>query len=153
MHDSLKAGINLIDCAPWYGHGKAEKVLGEAFKGVPRKAFYFTTKVGRYNPGITEMFDFRAERTLQSIDESLERTGLTYIDCAQVHDPEFAPNLDIVVNETEFRQLALLVFQTLPNAVHPKFPILSLWTNLVRLVRPCSPSIKAAPNSSTRPIE
>ena len=100
MHDSLKAGINLIDCAPWYGHGKAEKVLGEAFKGVPRKAFYFTTKVGRYNPGITEMFDFRAERTLQSIDESLERTGLTYIDCAQVHDPEFAPNLDIVVNET-----------------------------------------------------
>merc|ERR1711937_1053670 len=58
------------------------------------------TKVGRYNAAQLEMFDFRYERTLQSIDESLERTGLEYIDCIQVHDPEFTPNLDIIVNET-----------------------------------------------------
>ena len=50
VHDSIKAGINLIDAAPWYGHGKAEKVLGEAFKDVPRQAFYYTTKVCRYDP-------------------------------------------------------------------------------------------------------
>lgn len=122
VHDSIKAGINLIDAAPWYGHGKAEKVLGEAFKDVPRQAFYYTTKVCRYDPcekpcaryrpivlptdaaclgrGITDMFDFRAERTLQSIDESLARTGLEYIDTVQIHDPEFAPSLDIVINET-----------------------------------------------------
>ena len=28
---AVKSGINLIDVAPWYGHGKAEKVLGKVF--------------------------------------------------------------------------------------------------------------------------
>lgn len=46
------------------------------------------------------MFDFSAERTLQSVDESLQRLGLEYIDIIQVHDMEFAPSLDIVINET-----------------------------------------------------
>ena len=26
---AMKSGINLIDTAPWYGHGKAERVLGQ----------------------------------------------------------------------------------------------------------------------------
>lgn len=29
LETSLKKGINYIDTAPWYGQGKAEKVLGE----------------------------------------------------------------------------------------------------------------------------
>eukprot|EP00747_Dinoflagellata_sp_TGD_P165929 gnl/TRDRNA2_/TRDRNA2_187960_c0_seq1.p1 gnl/TRDRNA2_/TRDRNA2_187960_c0~~gnl/TRDRNA2_/TRDRNA2_187960_c0_seq1.p1 ORF type:complete len:388 (+),score=68.63 gnl/TRDRNA2_/TRDRNA2_187960_c0_seq1:69-1232(+) len=98
--DSVKKGINLIDCAPWYGHTVAETILGKAFKQIPREAFYFTTKVARYFPEQDRMFDFTYDRTLQSIDESLARTGLSYIDTIQVHDPEFAPNIDIVVNET-----------------------------------------------------
>lgn len=100
VQDSIKAGINMVDCAPWYGHGKAEKVLGQAFKGIPRSAFYYTTKCCRYDPEVDQMFDFSGERTLQSIDESLERTGLTYIDTVQIHDPEFAPSLAVVINET-----------------------------------------------------
>lgn len=97
--DSVKRGINLVDCAPWYGHTVAETVLGKAFAQIPRKAFYFTTKVARYYPEPEKMFDFSFDRTLQSIDESLERTGLDYIDTIQIHDPEFSPNLDIVINE------------------------------------------------------
>lgn len=92
---SLKAGINYIDSAPWYGHGRSEEFLGEALRGVPRDAFYLATKVGRYEANITEMFDFSAERTARSVDESLQRTGLEYIDLIQVHDPEFAPNPDV----------------------------------------------------------
>lgn len=98
--EAVRSGINLIDAAPWYGHGQAEEFLGKAFKKIPREAFYFTTKVARYDPEPNRMFDFSYDRTLRSIDESLARTGLTYIDTIQVHDPEFAPNLDIVVNET-----------------------------------------------------
>jgi aryl-alcohol dehydrogenase-like predicted oxidoreductase len=30
------------------------------------------------------MFDFSAERTLQSVDESLQRLGLDYVDIIQV---------------------------------------------------------------------
>ena len=26
---ALKSGVNLVDVAPWYGHGKAETVLGK----------------------------------------------------------------------------------------------------------------------------
>jgi aryl-alcohol dehydrogenase-like predicted oxidoreductase len=36
-----------VDTAPWYGHGKSETVLGKGLEGVPRSAYYLTTKVGR----------------------------------------------------------------------------------------------------------
>lgn len=97
---AIKSGVNLIDVAPWYGHGKAEKVLGKGLQNIPRQSYYLTTKVGRYLPDPAEMFDFRAERVIRSVDESLERLGLTYIDVIQVHDMEFAPSLDIIINET-----------------------------------------------------
>ncbi|CAH3151272.1 unnamed protein product [Porites evermanni] len=100
VHHAIKSGINYIDVAPWYGHGKAETVLGKALKDVPRQAYYIATKVCRYEPEVQKMFDFSAERTLQSVDESLRRLGLDYIDVIQVHDMEFAPSLDIVINET-----------------------------------------------------
>lgn len=29
VHEALRSGINYIDVAPWYGHGKAENVLGK----------------------------------------------------------------------------------------------------------------------------
>ncbi|OWF55500.1 L-galactose dehydrogenase-like [Mizuhopecten yessoensis] len=96
----IKNGINYVDVAPWYGHGKAETVLGEGLQGVPREAYYVTTKIGRYLPEVDKMFDFRAERTIQSVDESLQRLGLDYVDVIQIHDMEFAPDLDIIVNET-----------------------------------------------------
>jgi len=42
---ALKGGINYIDTAPWYGHGKSETVLGEALKDIPRDVYYIATKV------------------------------------------------------------------------------------------------------------
>ena len=41
-------------------------------------------QVCRYQPEVQKMFDFSAERTLQSVDESLKRLGLDYIDVIQV---------------------------------------------------------------------
>ena len=45
---------------------------------------FFFLQVCRYEPEVQEMFDFSAERTLQSVDESLKRLGLDYIDVIQV---------------------------------------------------------------------
>ena len=45
VEGAFKAGINYIDTAPWYGHGKSEEVLGKVLKKVPRKAFFIATKV------------------------------------------------------------------------------------------------------------
>lgn len=56
----------------------------QAIKDIPREAFYIGTKVGRYKPNIEEMFDFSAERTLQSVDDSLRYLGLDYVDVIQV---------------------------------------------------------------------
>ena len=37
---------------------------------------------------------------MQSIEESLQRLQLSYVDVLQVHDVEFAPSVDMVVKET-----------------------------------------------------
>lgn len=100
VHLALKSGINYIDTAPWYGNGRSEEVLGKALKDVPRSSFYIGTKVGRYEPAPERMFDFSAKRVAQSVDRSLQLLGLEYVDLIQVHDVEFAENLDIIVEET-----------------------------------------------------
>ncbi|XP_076066809.1 uncharacterized protein LOC143040060 isoform X2 [Oratosquilla oratoria] len=100
VHRALRAGVNYIDTAPWYGNGRSEEVLGKALATVPRKSYYIATKVGRYEPAVERMFDFSAERVFKSIDRSLELLGLDYVDVIQVHDVEFAENLEIVWKET-----------------------------------------------------
>jgi L-galactose dehydrogenase len=96
VHTALELGINFIDVSPFYGYTKAEEVLGKALKGIPRDRYYLATKVGRY--GDAE-FDFSAERSAASIDESLRRLGVDYVDIIQSHDNEYA-DLGQVVNET-----------------------------------------------------
>lgn len=100
VHEALKQGINYIDTAPWYGQGRSEELLGKALKDIPRNAYYIATKVGRYETDPRKMFDFSRDKTLESVDHSLKLLGLDYVDIIQVHDIEFAPSLDIVVNET-----------------------------------------------------
>nr|XP_039254324.1 L-galactose dehydrogenase-like isoform X1 [Styela clava] len=100
LKTALKRGVNLIDTSPWYGHGKAETVLGKILPQLDRSSCYINTKVGRYEKDISGMFDFSYERTIKSVDESLKRMNIDYIDVIQVHDFEFAPNLEIIVNET-----------------------------------------------------
>ena len=46
------------------------------------------------------MFDFSADSVETSVNNSLKLLGVDYIDVAQVHDIEFAPSLDIILNET-----------------------------------------------------
>eukprot|EP00965_Chrysotila_dentata_P183873 6071444-Pleurochrysis_carterae.AAC.2 len=108
---ALKAGVNIIDTAHWYGQGRSERMLGYALDGVPRKAYYITSKIkwGEYFLSMprTEilsarqeclacisriwyekdpryMFDFTFERTYQAGLDTLKRLRLTYVDCFQV---------------------------------------------------------------------
>uniref|UniRef100_A0A1L8E136 Putative oxidoreductase n=1 Tax=Nyssomyia neivai TaxID=330878 RepID=A0A1L8E136_9DIPT len=99
VQEALKQGINYIDTAYYYGQGCSEKLLGIALKSVPRKAFYIGTKIGRYEKEVEHQFDFSAETTRRSVERSLKHLQLDYIDVIQIHDVEFAPNLNIVLNE------------------------------------------------------
>uniref|UniRef100_A0A336MHC6 CSON015539 protein n=1 Tax=Culicoides sonorensis TaxID=179676 RepID=A0A336MHC6_CULSO len=100
VHEALKKGINYIDTAPYYGQGRSEEVLGKALKGIPRKAYYIATKVGRYDPPDTyTQFDYSAKKTRESIEKSLKLLGVDYVDVVTIHDVEFEEDLTPVLEE------------------------------------------------------
>ncbi len=96
VHLALDLGVNYIDTSPFYGLTKAETVLGKALRGIVRDRYYVATKVGRYGE---DEYDFSAARTKASVDESLKRLGLDYVDLIQVHDSEFR-SYDRAIEET-----------------------------------------------------
>jgi L-galactose dehydrogenase len=96
VHVAVDHGVNLIDTSPYYGVTKAETVLGKALRQIKRDRYYLATKVGQYADGV---FDFSAERVTKSVDESLARLGVEYVDLIQCHDIEFS-NINQIINET-----------------------------------------------------
>ncbi|WP_419870818.1 aldo/keto reductase [Chryseobacterium sp. CT-SW4] len=95
-------GTRYYDTSPWYGLTKSERRFGDFLKNKNRDEFRFSTKVGRLFKQVPESevpptmwknplnFDFRhdytADAVKRSIEESLERTGLDYIDIIYIHD-------------------------------------------------------------------
>ena len=86
-------GINFIDVSPYYGHLKAEMVLGKALKDIQRDRYVLSTKVGRYGQDGVNTWDYSAERVTRSVYESMERLNVDYIDIINVHDVEFQGDL------------------------------------------------------------
>lgn len=106
---AIDGGINFIDVSPYYGHYKAETVLGKALKNIPREKYYLSTKVGRYGKDGKNTWDYSGKRATESVYESLERLNVDYIDLINVHDIEFQASMD--------GGLAKVVEETLP-ALH-----------------------------------
>ncbi len=95
-------GIRYYDTSPWYGLTKSERRFGEFLNEKNREDFIFSTKVGRLFRPVPEAdvpetmwqnplnfdyyHDYSADGTRRSIEESLERTGLSHIDIVYVHD-------------------------------------------------------------------
>ncbi|MBQ6202563.1 MAG: aldo/keto reductase [Prevotella sp.] len=104
VHTAVDNGINFIDVSPYYGHLKAEIVLGKALKEIPRDKYYLSTKVGRYGKDGKNYWDYSAKRVTDSVYESMERLNIDYIDLINVHDVEFQGDLpgglQKVVDET-----------------------------------------------------
>ena len=89
VETAIEGGINFIDVSPYYGHYKAETVLGKALRNIPRDAYHLSTKVGRYGKDGVNTWDYSAKRATDSVYESMERLGIDYIDVINVHDIEF----------------------------------------------------------------
>ncbi|MCI5581797.1 MAG: aldo/keto reductase [Phocaeicola plebeius] len=96
---AIEGGINFIDVSPYYGHLKAETVLGKALQQLPRNRYYLSTKVGRYGKDGVNLWDYSARRAQESVYESMQRLHIDHIDLINVHDVEFA-DLHQVVEET-----------------------------------------------------
>lgn len=90
---AIEGGINFIDVSPYYGHYKAETVLGKALRQIPRDKYILSTKVGRYGKDGVNTWDYSGKRATESVYESMERLGVDYIDIINVHDIEFQASL------------------------------------------------------------
>ncbi|MGG7056824.1 aldo/keto reductase [Clostridium nigeriense] len=76
--DAIDAGYRLIDTAQAYGN---EEAVGEAIlkSPVPREDLFITTKVWISNAGY--------EKAKESIEESLKKMKLDYLDLVLIHQP------------------------------------------------------------------
>ena len=93
---ALDVGMNFIDTSPYYGRGMSEVLLGFALRGVPRDSYLLGTKLGRYD---VSHFDFSARRVVESVDISLHRMGVEYLDICLCHDIEWV-DISHIVEET-----------------------------------------------------
>lgn len=98
------SGCRSFDTAPHYGHGLSEHRLGNALRRYPRDDFVLSSKVGRVlkpdakapraQYGYVDVLPFRqawdysATGIYRSVEDSLQRLGLSRLDVAYVHDPD-----------------------------------------------------------------
>jgi aryl-alcohol dehydrogenase-like predicted oxidoreductase len=86
VRTAIDNGMNFIDTSPFYGRGMSEVLLGFALRDVPRDDYLIGSKLGRYDGA---HFDFSAKRVAESVDVSLHRLGVEYLDICLCHDIEF----------------------------------------------------------------
>lgn len=94
-------GIRHFDTAPFYGFGLSERRLGDALRQYPRDEYFLSTKVGRLLKPIESasdrfgfvspmpfepVYDYSYDGVMRSFEDSLQRLGLSRIDCLYIHD-------------------------------------------------------------------
>ena len=84
IHAAVDQGITLFDTANQYGAGEAERVLGEALRGVPRDRVMIATKL-YYPVGDEPDHGLSAAQIEQQLERSLQRLGVDTIDLYQCH--------------------------------------------------------------------
>jgi len=95
------AGVRYFDTAPFYGFGKACRIVGDALRELPREEWVLSTKAGRLlrpqanagTPGaprhpmpFQDVFDYSYDGIMRSFEDDLQRLGLARIDVLYVHD-------------------------------------------------------------------
>jgi aryl-alcohol dehydrogenase-like predicted oxidoreductase len=86
---ALDRGINLIDTAPIYGHGRAEEMVGKALSAHGRRQdFFIATKAGLSWNAAGVFANSSVLRLKAELEDSLRRLGTDYIDLYQIHWPD-----------------------------------------------------------------
>ena len=81
IYRALELGINYFDQAPDYGDGVSETNLGRVLKELGVRP-YITTKIEVRAHNLDDI----AGHVTRSLDESLERLGVDYVDFLQIHN-------------------------------------------------------------------
>ena len=101
---AVERGINLIDTAPIYGHGRSEEIIGRAVRSHGRReAFYVATKAGLDWNDRGVFANSTLPRLRLELEQSLRRLATDYIDLYQVHWPDtLVPVADVAGLFAEF---------------------------------------------------
>ena len=100
MRAAWDEGVRYFDTSPWYGLGLSERRMGHFFADRGRDEYVVSTKVGRVLTATDEVpkvmwkkpspfayrYDYTADGTRRSIEDSLQRMGLARFDIVFVHD-------------------------------------------------------------------
>lgn len=83
---ALENGINFFDHADIYGQGNSERLFGEYLKSHPgaREKMFIQTKCAIHDG----QYDFSKEHILRSVEGSLSRLGVDYVDFLLLHRPD-----------------------------------------------------------------
>lgn len=86
MNTALENEINFFDHADIYGGGNCEKIFGEYLKRNKslRDNIYIQTKCAIHDG----QFDFSKEHIIKSVEGSLKRLGVDYVDALLLHRPD-----------------------------------------------------------------
>ncbi|KAI1304802.1 NADP-dependent oxidoreductase domain-containing protein [Xylaria venustula] len=88
-------GINFIDTAEAYGHGKSEEIVGELVQGLPRDSFVVQTKWFGLPVAPTNILH-SSDSPLKSLQAIVKRMKLEYVDILLVHGPIHRQNISTV---------------------------------------------------------
>jgi aryl-alcohol dehydrogenase-like predicted oxidoreductase len=78
VRQAIDLGVTLIDTAAVYG---TEEIVGTALRGIDRDSVVVCTKASKPAGDL----DFTAGKVIESLDASLRRLGLDYVDVFQIH--------------------------------------------------------------------
>lgn len=83
---ALENGINFFDHADCYGDGVCEQLFGDYLKrhGGARERIYIQTKCALHDG----QYDFSKEHIIRSVEGSLSRLGVDYVDLLLLHRPD-----------------------------------------------------------------
>ena len=95
-------GLRYYDTSPYYGNGLSERRLGRFLHNQARNEYVLSTKVGRLFQATTKalpedpffknpapfsfVFDYSAAGARRSVEDSLNRLGVSRIDIVYIHD-------------------------------------------------------------------
>lgn len=93
VHKALDLGVNWIDCAPIYGLGRAEIMIGKALKGV-KKPILATKALFMWNDKGIPQLRLDKWRVREQWELSARSIGVDYFDMYMIHWPFCAEYLE-----------------------------------------------------------
>jgi predicted oxidoreductase len=108
IHAAVDAGYTAFDHADIYGGGECERLFGEVLHASPglRDRLFIIGKCGiRFagDPGAADpkRYDFSSTHIIDSVNGSLERLGVEYLDLLLLHRPDYLFDPDEVAGSLE----------------------------------------------------